>query len=240
MIEPVSNKVLVKIQHLMKLAQAGTNANESASAFAQAQALLFKHKLEMSDVEKASAALNEEIIEGAKFLYEGKRAIAWKSRLAGGICQLNACRYYIKRTRNGMKYAVVGRNSDIEVVHYLFNSIVEQIEIFSQDALNKCLIEGKTGSNNFKHAAAEKVISRLEETQRQIREEYKGTTALVFVDSKDAEVAKWVEKNLNLVYKSFGGHRGDDSAASLGRQAGGKVSLNKGMNGSSGTKGYLT
>ncbi len=243
----VSKKVLEKIQKLMALARGGANVNESANAFAHAQALLMKHRISMAEVELAATAFkqpDENIVEGTKPLYSGQRIIHWKSSLGDNLARLNHCSmfYYNYRNPKSIKYLLVGRPSDMEIVHYMFESIVVQIERLCKDTMKAGFGEGKTWSNNFKHGAVETVIKRLREENQKVRDEYKGTAALVFVDRRGVEVTEWIAKNMKLgKTQNTNVARQDQSARDMGRAAGNRVSLNKGIGGGgSRGGGFLT
>lgn len=231
--EIVSNKILDKIAKLMRLSNNTSNVNEAATAYAQAQALLTKHRLTMAEVEAAANTLEagEQIIESASPLYQGERVIHWKSNLACGIASFNGCKVFFRTFRYPEKkvvYVVVGRPSDITVVRYFFQSICVQIDLLCKNAMSCGLGNGKTFSNSFRLGAVETVLERLEAAHQQVRTEYSGSAALVLVNKKDAEVAVWMDRTIGKL-KGLAGSpsRRDLSAIRLGRQAGRSVSLNR-------------
>lgn len=231
-VDPISNRVLDKVKRLIALSNNNTNVNESATAFAQAQAILSKHRLTMAEVDAASSALAGELIsESSQPLYQGERVIHWKSYLAGEIAAENGCKVFTRTFRNPVKivkYVIVGRESDIQVVRYMFESIIEQIEFFVKLAMKSGEGSGKTFSNNFKYGAADTVVKRIKEANLKIRDEYKGTQALVLVDNRFNEVQRWVEKMVpNMKTSKAVSFREDRTGYYLGKQAGQKVSLNK-------------
>jgi hypothetical protein len=237
----VNDSVLERIRKLLALARGSTNDNEAANAFAQAQTLLSRHKLDAAQVELTTGVpqVSEPILNSSVPLYSGKRVIHWKSSLANEIARLNACKLYINNSIKGIEYRLIGRQSDIDIVSYLFDSIVSQIEAASALALYQGKGHGKTFTNNFKHAASAEVIRRLIEAKNSVQTEFaktNGTAAMVLVDSRMQEVLQWQEKNLPLRKgKQNAGYRGDMNGILQGRAAGQKVLLNPGLGSSSGS-----
>lgn len=238
----VSHKIIEKIQKLMALANKGTNVNESAAAMAQAQTLLMKHRLSMAEVELADKAFKnpENITEGTRPLYEGQRIVHWKSTLAYYVANLNSCKMFYHHGFKSVRYMLVGRASDMEIVHYFYESITGHIERLCKETMSAGLGTGKTFSNNFKHGAVETVVQRLTEEQNKIRSEYQGSAALVLVDRKGVEVEQWMKQNMNLrKMQNTNVARGNNNARNLGREAGQRVPLNKGIGGGSNRGGGL-
>lgn len=230
----ISSSILGKIKKLVSLSKNNNSVAEAASAWARAQELLIKHKLSMAEVNAASATLDadEAIVEGASPLYSGERVVHWKSYLANVISQINGCKMFIRYSRNPkqVRYAVVGTPSDIEIVRYLFDSIVSQIDFLCHQAMSFGYGTGKTYSNNFRFGAAQTVAERLQAVREQVRSEYKGSTALVLVDKQEAAVSAWVDKNVGKLSRGVSSNsRADNSAFNQGKAAGHKVALNKGL-----------
>lgn len=240
----VNDAILIRIQRLLTLASnPGASVNESAAAFAAAQKLLARYNLDLAQVEITTGVkqASENIVNSTEPLYSGQRVILWKSTLAIGLCNLNACQMYIATTfvdgEKEISYQVVGRSSDVALVRYFFNSIVSQIELLSSEALKRNLGRGKTFTNNFKHGASSTVIDRLNKTNQEVRAEYQ-STALVLVDNKATEVASWVRLNMKLGYRNVNyTAAGDSRGFNLGRAEGERVALNRGLdNGANGVK----
>lgn len=238
-----SEAIIEKIQYLLKLAQGNTNINEAAAAFAAAQQLLMKHNLDQAQVEAVTGlkSAGEKIVDDVKPLYVGRRVILWKDHLANSLSMLNSCKMYIHNAwklvpgdvQKEISYRVIGRPSDVEMVRYFFNSIVTQIEQLSAEALRLGKGSGKTFTNNFKIAAGQVVVSRLREMNQNVREEHAkehGSAALVLVDQKAEAVEQWTKDNLELKPRSINYKTAaDPDGYRAGREAGEKVSLNKGM-----------
>src|SRR5574343_474235 len=223
----IKELTIEKIKKLLALAEGTSNLNEAAVAFEQAQRLLIKHKLSQAELDQD---VKENINIHPTPLYVGERKVSWKRYLAYGIARFNSCTMYtgylIKDGKDLIGYMVVGRPGDIENAVYFYNSISVQIESLSKKALADGLGTGKTFTNNFKLAATETGLSRLDKTIKEVKQEYQGTQALVLVNNQLTEVDSLVKQNIKLTYKkNYITSRMDEEGIRLGRLAGEKVSL---------------
>ena len=245
------------------------NEAATAFGQAQALLSKYRLSMAEVEAASATFSAGEQVIQSAKPLYVGERVVHWKSFLADSIAKFNGCKMFVnfkymcadcgsafvKNNNNKSicskcgvyvghkkqsRYVVVGRPSDIEIVDYLFHSVVQQIETLCKTAMQNGYGVGKTFSNNFKHAATDTVVGRLRSAHQEVRKEYAGSAAMVLVDKKDAEVQKWMDDNVGKLRPLTIASRTDHSARDLGRQADHKVSLNKGIKGSGSGGGLLS
>lgn len=224
--EPNQEKIIDKIKKLLQLSKNNSNLNEASNAYAQAQALLTKYRLDMLELERSNNH-QENFTKGSP-LFSGKRVITWKSILVNGLSKLNGCKSVILHPNNRIEMTLFGRKTDIEIVEYLFWSIVFQIEYFYKEALDKNVGSGKTFGNSFKVAAVQTVIQRLKQSQEEIIKESKTSTALVKNDDKAVEA--FVEKIIGkLISHKHTLNNVDDMGKMLGIQAGNRIELNKGL-----------
>lgn len=214
-----NQKIIEKVKKLLSLHNNNTNLNEASNAYKVAQKLLAEHRLSMADVHNAST--EEEIKEWrGQPLYQGKRRINWRSKLAIAVCRNNGCDAIFY----GGEIRVVGRKSDFEIVSWLYDSIANQIEAMAKTS---CCGMGKGYSNDFKLGAVSRVSERLEDAQAETRQKYSGTQALVLVNSKDEALKDYVKKVLkpNFFTPARAKRR---SAYQEGITAGNRVTLAKG------------
>lgn len=237
----MSEQILSKVRNLLALSK-NDNVHESSAAYKAAQKLLTKNRLTMADVYASAEKSREPIITSNEPLYAGIRAINWKGSLAAGITKANCCSCYWHSVwvdgRWNKQLLVVGRQSDIDVVRYLFSAVVAQIEAYCAAAMLRNRGGGKTFANNFKYGATNTVVERLAEAQQEVEEEYEGTTALVLVNKDKAEldVAMKALKLRKRTVKS----RYDDRGQEAGKRAGRRVNLSRGALGDSKPKGYIS
>lgn len=220
----MNENILDKVRKLLELSKNNTNINEANAALAQAQALMTKHRLSMFDLDKKIGDLTE------VDLPQGKRNISWKSQLLNGICKNNNCKTIIMEGK-GISYRIIGTETDIELVKFIYDTIVAQIEFHVSEALRNNLGTGKTFTNNFKLAAVQTVIQRMNEANKKVMESV--TNAMVFVNTSQAKIASYVENNIGkLRPHKYAGGALDEDGWQLGTEAGRKVSWNKGIAGS--------
>ena len=238
-LERVPDSILSKLQGLLsKTVDAGCSVQEEATAAAIAQKLLTQYKLTVADL---GGLDNGEKINDDTSLYIGNRKVTWKAYLAGTICDVNGCKLYFhwsyagwsgQRAKRQVSFRVIGRNSDIEVVAYFFNYLTNKVEQLCKQAMRRGDGVGKRWSNSFKLGAAEVLCTRLREAAAEARE-ISTSTAIVKVDTRDAEVQKWAEENLKLRSSTRTISVIDPDAFATGVAAGRSINLVKGVGGGS-------
>lgn len=227
-----NQKVIEKVKKLLSLHNNNTSLNEASNAYKVAQKLLAEHRLSMADIESASDLKEENIGVSDHCLYEGKRRITWRVRLASIVARNNGCDVLLY----GGNIRLVGRDSDFVIVKWLYDSIETQIEAMAK---HTCKGMGKGYSNDFKLGAVSRVAERLAEAKQETRDKYSGTKALVLVDQKDAAIKKYVKDVLKVTSSHTGGSAKRREAFNRGQQAGNKVNLSKGGLNTANNKGLL-
>jgi len=232
----MNNPILEKVKRLLSLSNNNTNVNEAASAFKAAQRLLSEHRLSMADID----GLTDEDAIGVDDdgLYVGKRAITWKGQLGIGIAQCNGCDVYWCHVAGGKKsLKAVGRQSNIDIVRWLYRSVSAQIDWLCKSAMLHQGSGGKTFSNSFRLGAVSAVIVRLKEAKKEVEQAYDGTHALVLVKNQDAAVKQFMG-TLGLRKRQVNS-RYNGNAYNQGKSAGGRVNLSRGGLGQGGSRNQL-
>lgn len=234
-----TTKIIDKVRKLLNMTvEAGCTINEAASAYKQAQKLIVQHRISVSDLNEG----NDEEITNKHYLYKGERVVHWKSRLASVLCHVNGAKMYYNnkyeqrkngRIGNVVYYQVIGRDSDVQVIDYFFKYLTNEIERLCKEEQRRNPGEGKSFSDSFKKGAADKIIQRLYEAVKEVRDE-STSTSIVKVDMRDAEVQKWAKEKLNLKSSNLHATANDARGYYAGVLAGAKISLNKGVSGSTG------
>ena len=227
------NDIINKIKNLLnKTTENGCTVEEAASAIALAQKLISRHNLSMMDIETAE----EEVIAnfGAVPGSEGQRISTWKSALANVLANNNSCRVYIHSFRDmnrglHQQINIIGRDSDVQIVNYMFHYISREIERMCKIAIVVNNGEGKTWTNNFKIGAVSAIDEKLKQVKTEVRSEAVGT-ALIRLDQRDKAVELFMNKSLNLKAKAPIKYRGDADAFNSGYEAGSKIQANVGLN----------
>lgn len=121
----VETAIVTKIRKLLKLAADPSNPHEAALAAERAQALLFRHHLEMADV-----------AEDVSGVVETDRPLItepWRKALAAVIAKFNFCR--LLEWTGGMKF--IGAPADVETVLYLYTYLSRTIFRLAREAWDK-------------------------------------------------------------------------------------------------------
>ena len=119
--------IVQRIKKLLALAlHPNTGAEEAAVAMAKAQALLYEHNISTIELEaatgkQAEAFMRDHITIGGAPWQEG-----YRKTLAHVVAKYNFCKtVYLAGER---KSALFGKPSNVEVVKYLYETVLRQIE----------------------------------------------------------------------------------------------------------------
>jgi hypothetical protein len=180
-------QVIDKIKKLLASAGQKDNANEAAAAFAQAQRLATKHRIELAQLQTSSA--EPEIDPMVKeSINMGGRVLAWKKVLIHSM--QGAFGVYCIVLQGKGEYVLAGKSSDVQTALYLYHAISAEIE-----RLAARIVRGKGASyaHAFKYGAAETVSKRIAEahveTVQAARAEGVSTAALACVE-QGREIAR--------------------------------------------------
>ena len=236
--------ILDKIRKLLKLSE-GANAvgsiHEATAAAARAQALLFEHKLDMADVPIGSD--DPEPIKQHEVGYQerGSRITRWRLSLLSTVVAHNFCRIAWRNLDNAT-CNVIGRESDVQTVRYLFAFLAVEIDrLCLADLKIRRLDKGsaKTWANNFRHGAVEAVGAKLREmaAARRRAATVDATAdhgrALMVIDREKAALDLYYQQNIEGKVRRGAGsyHRGNNAARAAGRAAGSGINFNSQISG---------
>ncbi len=243
-------KILDRVRKLLQLAQSD-NVNEAANAAAQAQALMSKHAIETASLE-TPAIKDEQIAEHEIQATEKTKKEAWKSSLSVALCEVNNLKYYNYRSRGGFKYMCIGRDSDVQIVRYMFAYLTSEIERLCKKAAADNGSPGKTWCNNFKWGAASEINKRLRESHKNAiasmrREANAADTlgngvglmrinnALMKLEGVKTSIELYGKNVVKLKAGTRSRHQLDREAREQGRQAGARIALDPARGGALGS-----
>ncbi len=125
-------KILNRIAALRQLSLNNPNAKEALAAAQKADLLIQKYRISEQQISDADPSKAETPTLDDEFLYETGRQIAWKTKLAVMLSENYGCAIYNDVTRvNKRQFSrlrTVGKKSDREIVHYLFDWLSGEIE----------------------------------------------------------------------------------------------------------------
>jgi hypothetical protein len=254
------DEAIQKAIKLLRLSQS-SNPHEAALAAQRAQEILTKFDisqamLEESKTDGTKMDPEEPIFDMAKkgeFLDSmGNNLVGWKSRLAMEIGKANGCFCYIAMIpqqrkdwgpiQNKKHISLIGRQSDITVVNFLYQHCSREVErITRENGKGK----GKNWSTQFRHGMVDTICERVrkakQETIQEMRQEYQTNPmalmclnkALVRIEKKNEDVIRFVKEESNMKFKNRKSSHGEynPDARAQGREAGKQVSLNKTLEG---------
>lgn len=128
-------KIVDKIRKLLALSTS-SNEHEAALALENANKLLLKYNLEMSDIDE-QVNLNN-VIEDT--VAESGRIMSWKINLMTSLMDLNNCRIIIHSVVRGeKKIKAIGRKCNIEVSMAMYDYVLQTMErkLRSERAIDK-------------------------------------------------------------------------------------------------------
>jgi len=226
--------ILKKIGKLLKLAESG-NVNEAATAAAQAQKLMDKYKIETCASEDADLEEEDIIHPGDPLEAASGQLARWKSQLAGILARASQCRIYLSPGRG---IIIVGRESDIGSVRYLYRFLTREIDRLCNRDCKGC---GRTYRNNFRLGAIDALREKLREQKRntefEARQSATGVpderalvrveTAIKRIEKRAKDVEVWMAQNLRLGRGSSYRVTSHASARQAGKRAGRTITLNR-------------
>lgn len=142
------------------------------------------------------------------------------------IAGANSCKIFTK----GPNIHIIGTESDVNTVRYLFAYCENEIERLSKNYKGY----GKGWINNYKLGAVSAVRDALLKAKEEARNELmiergsEAGAAIAIIDSRKDAAELWARKNLNLQQKGFGRQSLHRDARQIGYQDGKTINLSSG------------
>jgi len=207
-------QIVEKVQKLLRLSKSD-NEHEASLAMANANKLLLKYNLEMSDVDEIDI---NEILE--ETVMSGKRMISWKLLLLNAIMDLNNCTIIThNRIRGEKSVKAIGKKQNIAISMSMFDYVCKtmdrKLKHFSGDAFAFRM--------GFTSAIQQKVREIIQSRKTDVQ--MSDCTALVVQEK--ALVKQFIdEKYNNLKSKSLNTKGVDRQGYMAGMNEGRNVSFN--------------
>jgi len=214
-------KIVDKIRKLLALSES-SNEHEALLAMENANKLLMKHNLEMSDVSEVD--LNEMIEDD---IISGKRIMTYKTNLLNSVMKLNNCEIIVHNRVRGEKIVkALGKKHNIQVSVSMYEYLIATMEKIAKKERVSNLNSFRIG---FAYSINQKVNEIIRERNKKQNEFDEACTALVVVEK--ALVKKFMrEKYPNIRTTSTKSSISDQASYMSGRSAGASVSLNAQVN----------
>lgn len=230
----IMSKVIARVIHLRKLAAGNTNIHEANAAAAAADKLIQEHRLSQAELEASGNAPSDPM--SSVKLHEGGRRTAWRETLLHALSGHYGCSWYMNhgrdfssgREKRSCDYTLVGRQSDVEIVVYMFSWLTEEIE-------RLCRWHSGGKGTGYARAWLDGAAIGVRDTFNQRKAEMKAkevSSAMVLLDnrSKEAEKHKYATvPGLKKVASVQGGR--DYSAREQGYKVGREIQIKEGLGG---------
>lgn len=217
--QKVPENIVEKIQKLIALGQS-PNENEAKLAIANANKLLIKYNLTLTDVETKEEGVTQFSID------VGKRVPQWKSILLKGICTTNFCDVIVSRS-NYASFLIIGRTHNTKVAFELYLYLIEAVESWAKENGGK----GMSAKNSYKIGMTMGLCDRLQQIQHEATNHgIEETTAVVIYDlykKSQLENRDYMNSNFNLKKTTARPKISNGAEYNKGRQDSNKISLNK-------------
>ena len=227
--------IIDKVQKLRRLATSA-NLNEAQNAAAIAERLIAQHQL--SEVElSVEKGISEPIIEAETFLYETGKVVQWKKNLAIMLARHYNVYVYNNvdygedgRGRKKSRFAMIGKPSNIAILEYQFAFLMQEITRLSSNMFWYLGAGISVERNSFCEGAVSGIMDKLRAEKKEVSQTA-SSSALMVMQKEYNEAMGWANQKHNLKHKSTASyaHR-DVSMYNLGREAGGQITINAGLN----------
>jgi len=218
----MNNKILEKIKKLLSLATS-PNEHEAQSASKKAQALLLKHNLTMSELDYEESNYSKEVF------VEGRASV--EDKFINSILSKYFFVTLVKSRKLGGVY-ILGEKTNVEIARYTraylkqtFNSLFKAYRAESGCALNH--------RQSYFYGLHNGLAEKLEEQKKS----FEGEHGLVVVDKGLAKFTHSEFGNLHKQSQKFSNR--SEEAGQAGREAGRKITINRGVTHSSNSNKVL-
>lgn len=234
----MDSKIIDRVRKLMALA-GSPNAHEAAQAAAKVQSLLLEHNLRMQDIDVNSH--DAERVTELVYYFDAPKT--WQIDLANVISHHYFCR--VLRAGVSAKGSdvmfLIGRPSNVEVLHYVWEVVLAQIETASKLTWNEVLAKhqvayGKSFFKTYSNAAARRTRwfrsfyhGAVLGVDALLRERAQAQAAQYALVRTSNEATEYVERHHTLVQSRASNAQVDNDAILAGRDAGISVQINQGL-----------
>lgn len=226
-------KIIAKINLLLAKA-AGSNSPEEAKTAARiADELIQKYRIEKVLTEDSSVKIKEDPV--IEFCLETRgRRTNWHEMLISTLTKHYSSRWFLQFTYpNGRKttsYVVVGKVSDLEIITFFYELLVEKIERLCK---YHCIGKGLGYALSWCEGAVfgvSETLTMMQKTQAKDAENNQQLSqALVVFDNRKKEVDEFCER-IGLSKKGSGIRgSGQVNAFAHGREVGKGIKINQGI-----------
>lgn len=219
----MDSRIIDKIRKLLALAGNNPSEAESTAAFARAQELATRHRIELASIEAGPNDPDEEMVH--ETIDAGTKSHpGWRKILMAGVFGASGVCVILSR---GGKYILAGKRGDIDTAKYLYAAIGNEIDRLAKINAQG---QGRAFANAYRVSAASTVVDRLrrqsEDTIEAARESGTSETALAKVANAREDALAWYTRETGARLSSGGSVRTSSAAGrAAGRRDGKKINI---------------
>lgn len=234
-----AEKIIEKIKALRNIANSTHSKHEKETAFALASKLIAEHQISEAEIEiKTGKGEEDDLVNGA-IIYETGRSTPWKTELVWGLAELNntyALKFPIrdsKTHRQGSRYRIFGKPSDIQITIYMFEYLTSTIS----ELVNDYVPTGfKRGVNPARESwclgCVRGFLNKMDVERRQVFQSASTSTAMVLVNRQQQIKKAYEEKHkVKISQTAASKAQHDYNYFDSGFQKGKTLTVNPGLNG---------
>ena len=196
------NPIIRKIEKLLRLAECQSGEPEGESAARLAEKLMRAHAVEMSDLSLEEQAEIDPLLDSGFMI--GR--LGWYAGLGWALaihCNVKAYRqtnaYCSKTNTSGARMRIIGYKSDIEIVEYLYDVCLRQINDAYNEYRDFCLMvdgstPGRAAAIAFKTSAVGGLSKKLQAMRNAARDD--DTTGTAIVLSRLSNVKEFAKERI--------------------------------------------
>lgn len=197
-----AQRIIEKIKALRRIADSTHSKHEKETALAMSAKLITEHQLSELDLEKQTGQTEEDDLVNGSVVYETGRTTPWKAELVWGVAELNnvlALKFKIRHDithKQGSRYRIFGKPSDIEICKYMFDYLEQTITELAAD-----YVPGgkKRGVNPERESwclgAVHGFLSKMKDERRKAIDNAPNATAMVLVNRQRALTDAYTSKH---------------------------------------------
>lgn len=191
-------KIIDKIQKCLRLSQSG-NANESASALRQAQALMRKYDIEEAEVQ---VALVTEATASSAGYYNPPY---WAVALSELVAQAFECRAYICQRENAPEFRFIGMGAGSEVSAYTFTVLFRELRQARRRYLRDMELEDTLERSRRGNVFAQAWLFRIAQTVAEFSRDSANHAAIdAYVQEHYGETHAWERPPTSPEHADYG------------------------------------
>lgn len=220
-ISPKLQATIDKVRKLIALTQNNNNENEVKSAQAQADRIMQQYRIDAAMLEAGGAVADPMV---RRIIYVGGKRSAWREVILSAVCvQYGVCFYY-SSGRMGVEddrgnyarkgrcvYTCVGRESDIEILNFMFLTLCMDTERLCKEHAGK---QGISFALSWMMGCAQGISSLFNDLRNEQKKATDGSNsaAMVLLGNRGQEARSFMNKEIPGLHTGAGISGGRNSS----------------------------